>query len=173
MGDHYDLGYTGHGRKGLLDVLIIPLVSRRLMAYANDKDADFILGSAAFIVGAPLEIARFALGVSLTVALTPVAYVGNMISSTFSHVFNYFKNMRSEKKYSFVNEEGSEHSNDSSYNNLHKKGLTLDKPCDKQPVVSNNSKPVSVVEPAKQSVQSRQVLSSAASDDYTPKRNTP
>jgi hypothetical protein len=82
IGKHYDVNLSGHGRKGLLDVLIFPVIARRLsyMSYAYDDSRPFNKGSLLWriplgVVGGILEIARGALAVGLTLACSPLVAI--------------------------------------------------------------------------------------------------
>ncbi len=71
MGNHYDLFLTGNGRKGVLDLLIFPVISRRLIGFAYSNEHHISISVAAAIIGYALEVPRGLLGISLTFVLTP------------------------------------------------------------------------------------------------------
>ncbi|MCE3237852.1 MAG: hypothetical protein K0R24_833 [Gammaproteobacteria bacterium] len=72
LGNHYDLYLTGGGRKGVLDLLIFPVISRRLIGFAYANEYHISLSLFAGIIGYVLEIPRGLLAISLTLALSPV-----------------------------------------------------------------------------------------------------
>ena len=73
-GNHYDLfNQRGQGRKGILDLLIFPVIARRLSAYAYIKDhKPTALRVLAGIIGYPLEVARHVTAIALTLVLSPI-----------------------------------------------------------------------------------------------------
>lgn len=71
-GDHYDYALTGQGRKGLLDVLLFPVVARRLIGFAANPKRHPITRLLAGLIGGLLEIPRIVLAVALTVAVSPI-----------------------------------------------------------------------------------------------------
>lgn len=100
MGDHYDQNLNGHGSKGLLDFLILPLLSRKLLylylstfKFRKDDDPYFPPSYAEYLrnlsnsfwfiftsfIGAPIlgivssiELARVVLSTAITVLSLPV-----------------------------------------------------------------------------------------------------
>lgn len=98
VGRHFDFDVIGKGRKGVLDILLFPLLSRWLIGYAagrlfgTDKEGPEHKPSAkdiglAFVAGIPgilLEIPRHVLGVFFTIALSPVVLLVHFVSAFFS-----------------------------------------------------------------------------------------
>jgi hypothetical protein len=78
VGDHYYL-LSPHDSprtsKGVLDFLIFPLIARALIL-APKSIITTIIG---FAIAIPLEIARFSLGIALTILLTPIIALINLI----------------------------------------------------------------------------------------------
>lgn len=90
VGDHYDLQLKGHGRKGVLDVLIFPVIARRLIAFASDHENYFLLRIPAGFFGGLLEMLRHFLGGVITLILSPIVTIVCMVS--------FFKEKEEEKK---------------------------------------------------------------------------
>lgn len=82
VGKHYSFGYQGEGSKGLLDLLIFPLISRVLI---NEFDNNKIIAPLALLIALPLEITRFSLAIGLTLLIAPIVTVSNLFSSCLSH----------------------------------------------------------------------------------------
>jgi hypothetical protein len=86
MGNHFDFDNNGSGRKGVLDILILPLISRKIffefistMAWnpaepkmTFKKGLRFFGLEIAAIPAAIIEVSRTVLGLALTLAITPV-----------------------------------------------------------------------------------------------------
>ena len=72
MGDHYDLNSTGTGRKGVLDLLIFPVIARRLMGFAFNPKHNVISRAIAFLPAVLLELARGIVGLALTLGVIPL-----------------------------------------------------------------------------------------------------
>jgi hypothetical protein len=79
VGNHYDIYLTGKGRKGVLDILIVPLIGRWLMGIAFNPrygtPVRVLAGIPAFI----LEILRGLLGSFLTLCFSPVVAVVHLV----------------------------------------------------------------------------------------------
>jgi hypothetical protein len=99
VGNHYDFDNDGKGRKGVLDVLILPLISRRifgefiaLLAW-NPEEPKMTFSKGLLLLGleiavipaAVIEIARIALGIALTALLTPVVIGGHCVTYFKAH----------------------------------------------------------------------------------------
>ena len=79
VGCHYDLNVKGYfdargGSKGILDILIFPLIARKLIADAHLPENRYNPFSRmlAVVVGLPLEITRLLLGITLTIVVSPL-----------------------------------------------------------------------------------------------------
>lgn len=85
VGDHYDLYLNGNGAKGVLDYLIFPLVSRKLIAdtYLQEKMESYIFNALAWMVAIPLELARFSAAIALTLLLAPIVAFVHLIRACF------------------------------------------------------------------------------------------
>lgn len=77
VGTHYSFGYHGVFSKGVLDYLIFPLVSRKIL-HALDKNTNIFVAILSYSVALPLETARFSLGIVLTLLIAPVALLINL-----------------------------------------------------------------------------------------------
>ncbi|MFT4058051.1 MAG: hypothetical protein QM652_00725 [Legionella sp.] len=78
MGDHYYILHPCDSpptAKGILDFLIFPLISRALILSPESA----VAGIFGLIIAIPLEIARFSLGVGLTILLAPIAALIDLI----------------------------------------------------------------------------------------------
>ncbi len=81
MGNHYDFGGAGHGRKGLIDIFLFPLLARVLLAQVHSPKRHPFVKFLAGAVGYPLEFLRHALGVVLTIAALPVVILAHFVLS--------------------------------------------------------------------------------------------
>lgn len=109
MGDHYDLYLTGHGRKGVLDLLIFPVIGRRLVGYSFEQTSNPILSFFARIVGYLLEIPRGILAGVLTFALSPIVGVVHLFAYfTAKRLYGEIHNRLKVKDISKVPEQGKE-----------------------------------------------------------------
>jgi hypothetical protein len=74
MGDHYDLRIKGYGKKGVLDVLIFPLLARRLLAdcFLPERKFAIVKNICAFIIGISLELLRGLCAIIVTLILLPI-----------------------------------------------------------------------------------------------------
>lgn len=80
VGKHFDIHLTGWGRKGILDVLIFPIIGRHLIGYSANQNSNFILAPIAKTIGYMLEIPRHILGVGLTLALSPIVAITHLFT---------------------------------------------------------------------------------------------
>jgi len=80
MGNHFDLNKTGNGRVGILDIFIIPLIGRRLIALAYHPENNDILKFFAGIIGIPIEICRGIIAIGLTLFLSPIVALVHLFS---------------------------------------------------------------------------------------------
>lgn len=85
VGDHYDNGLRGTGRKGLLDLLIFPLVGRWLMGISNNPNNNLALRIIAGIPAYLLEIPRFILGTALTIPAIPFVALVHAVTAYKSY----------------------------------------------------------------------------------------
>ena len=80
VGDHYQIfgpHDSGQTAKGVLDFLIFPLIARNLILGSES----IIAGIVGVAIAIPLEIARFSLGIALTLLLTPIVALVNLIKN--------------------------------------------------------------------------------------------
>lgn len=91
VGNHYDNSLLGaRGKelsKGVLDFTLLPLIARKLSADAfyipeEMSDTAFILSLALAI---PIELGRFSVGISLTIALIPVVAILHFAKETLNY----------------------------------------------------------------------------------------
>jgi len=81
MGNHFDYEKKG-GRIGVLDILIFPLISRRLIAYSDDLINRYPLVSGLLgFLGKILQIPRIVLGGLLTFILSPIVALVHLFTS--------------------------------------------------------------------------------------------
>nr|HAT8714953.1 hypothetical protein [Legionella jordanis] len=83
VGTHYSFGYLGQCSKGILDYLIFPLVSRKILH--EIENSNIFVKVLGWIIALPLEIARFTLGISLTLLIAPIVALANFFKSCFSN----------------------------------------------------------------------------------------
>jgi hypothetical protein len=84
VGNHHDMERRGKSRKGVLDLLIFPVIGRRLMGFTNYNLEDHMfLSLMVGIIGIIFEMSRIMLGGLLTLALTPIVAI--------VHACAYFK----------------------------------------------------------------------------------
>jgi hypothetical protein len=83
VGTHYSFGYLGQCSKGVLDYLIFPLVSRKILH--EIEDSNIFLKMLGWIIALPLEFGRFSLGTSLTLLIAPIVALANLFKSCFSN----------------------------------------------------------------------------------------
>ncbi len=86
VGCHYDVylrGYlNGHGgSKGFLDYLVLPLLARKLVGdyFLPENRNSTAINILRLAIALPLEFARIATGIALTIALTPVVVFAHII----------------------------------------------------------------------------------------------
>lgn len=90
-GNHYDVFAQGHSYKGLLDLFILPLLARKLIAnnfppteeeqinkHFLQKNAEWGM---AVSIALPIEIVRCAIAVALTIALLPVVTLVHVVKN--------------------------------------------------------------------------------------------
>ncbi len=73
-GDHFDNNGVGVGQKGLLDVAILPLFSRKLIAdtYLEKRKHTYISNALAWIVALPIKALTFGVAFLCTLAMIPI-----------------------------------------------------------------------------------------------------
>ncbi|MCE3237850.1 MAG: hypothetical protein K0R24_831 [Gammaproteobacteria bacterium] len=87
VGNHHDIGWSGKSRKGVLDLLIFPVIGRRLMRFTdNNLEDHMFLSLMVGSIGIIFEMSRIMLGGLLTLALTPVVAI--------VHAWAYFENKK-------------------------------------------------------------------------------
>jgi hypothetical protein len=86
LGNHYDRYLQGHGNKGALDFLILPLIARKLIAdtYLTENTNSTFTNAISFVVAAPIELIRGASAVVLTAVLIPIVAVVHILRAIFS-----------------------------------------------------------------------------------------
>ena len=70
-GNHYE----GNLKKGILDLLILPLLSRELINHSikeTEKASEALTGTLAFLIAMPVEALRFVVAVGLTILSIPI-----------------------------------------------------------------------------------------------------
>lgn len=77
VGNHYDLTTKDEddntqGAKGVLDLFIFTLLSRKLITDYFSKDRHKIINVASWIIAIPLELLRGIIGLVLTILLIPI-----------------------------------------------------------------------------------------------------
>ncbi len=82
IGHHYTMGYYCITSKGLLDFLIFPLISRKLLHEADNTN--FLFQILAYSIALPLEVARFGTAVALTLIATPLVLLINLFQTCAS-----------------------------------------------------------------------------------------
>lgn len=80
MGNHYDLAKTGKGRKGVLDLLIFPVIARRLLGYAANQERPVLVRAVMGTLGVLLEIPRAMLGIVLTIVSIPFVALVHLVT---------------------------------------------------------------------------------------------
>ena len=80
VGTHFALESSG-GAKGILDFLILPLLARKLIAdtYLENRRDTKIANALALAIAIPIELARFSLGIALTLLLSPIVAIIHFI----------------------------------------------------------------------------------------------
>lgn len=83
VGTHYSFGYLGGGSKGILDYLIFPLVSRKIL-HEIDEDSNIFVKALAWSIALPLELGRFSLAIGLSLLIAPIIGIINLFSGCLS-----------------------------------------------------------------------------------------
>ena len=88
VGTHFDIYLKGRhnnqgGAKGVLDFLILPLLTRKLIAdtFLDEQKENTFTNVLAWAIAVPIEIARFGAGLFLTLLLSPIVALVHLIKA--------------------------------------------------------------------------------------------
>lgn len=80
VGAHYSFGYLGQCSKGILDYLIFPLVSRKILH--ETEESNIFVKTLAWSIALPLELGRFSLAIGLTLLVAPIIKIINLCTTS-------------------------------------------------------------------------------------------
>lgn len=78
-GNHFDMDINEETRKGLLDILVVPLISRILCYHAAQSENSTAVRLLSGVIGVPLEFLRFVAAIGLTLAVSPLLIIVHLL----------------------------------------------------------------------------------------------